>query len=126
MPTLLHACGVDITKHCDNTPNVDGLNVWDTLIGKKEAKHPRKELLFWHGKGDLHAIRSGKWKLFLKREYLGIKGEGSVLFNMEEDPEEKNDLSAKHPDLVQELYARAEELHYAMKENSMQLGCPEF
>jgi len=126
MPTLFHACGIDITRHCDNTPHVDGFNVWATITGEKDAKHPRRELLFWHGDGRLNAIRSGKWKLYIKGHYANLGSGEPVLFDIEKDPGEKVDLSAKHKDLVNDLFARAEELHYAMKENSIQAGYQPF
>ena len=59
LPTLSHACGIDLKTVSKNSPVIDGVNVLDTLTGKADASHPRKDLLYWHGKTGFHAIRVG-------------------------------------------------------------------
>ncbi len=122
LPTLTHACGIDLEKHSNNTPIIDGVNVWPSLTGQKDAGHSRSELLYWHGWGQLEAIRMGQWKLFLTRRHIGIKGKGPALFNLEEDPGEKNDLSADHGEKVVRMKARAEQLSREIEKNSIPLG----
>lgn len=122
LPTLTHACDIDFASHQTGIVEIDGCNVWDTLTGAAGAEHPRTELLYWHGWGTLEAIRVDKWKLFLTRDHLGIEGTGPALFNLAKDPAEKNDLSAKHPDRVGEMSARAEGLLYAIEEATIELG----
>ena len=56
------------------------------------------DALFWRG-GKGRAVRKGKWKLLEYGDQL------SQLFNLETDLGERNDLSAKHPEVVKDLRA---------------------
>jgi len=109
LPTLSAVCGIDLKSVSKGSPVIDGVNVWDTLTGKKGSEHPRKDLLYWHGSQGFQAIRVGDWKLFLDRKgaRLKTKGKGPVLFNLAEDIEETTDVSAKHPDRVKAMEALA-------------------
>ncbi len=126
LPTLCHACGIDWQKKTTGKPPIDGVNVWNTILGKKND-HPRKDLLYWHGMGGFHAIRQGDWKLFFNRQHavtgLGTArktpaqaariakyttGNAPLLFNLKDDPGETNDLSEKYPDKVKEMTALAD------------------
>ncbi len=122
LPTLAHACDIDLASQQTGIVELDGYDVWDTLTGAEDAEHPRTELLYWHGWGKLEAIRVGEWKLFLTRDHLGIEGTGPALFNLAKDPAERNDFSAQHPDRVGEMSARAEGLLYAIEEATIELG----
>ena len=99
-PTLAKACGIDVKKHTTGIPVIDGVDVWDTLLGNTERPHPRKDLLFWHGKQGLQAIRQGDWKLFLTKR--------PRLYDLANDVGEANDLSSKHPEKVRSMRALAE------------------
>lgn len=135
LPTLSRACGIDWAGKSRDKPKIDGLDVWDTLLGKTTG-HPRKELLFWHGmNAEPQAIRVGEWKLFFKRrdalEGPGVEKEtpeqkakiqpyrdalkpdvtgAPFLIRMTDDIGELNDLSDEFPDTVKSLHARAEAL----------------
>ena len=125
LPTLSHACGIDLKAVSNNSPVIDGVNVLDTLIGKAGASHPRKDLLYWHGKTGFHAIRVGDWKLFLNREGAELPndtGSGLVLINLANDDEELTDLSRKHPEKVQEMQALAKTRLANIKAHSLPLG----
>jgi arylsulfatase A-like enzyme len=138
LPTLCHACGIDLRAKSKGSPVIDGVNVWDTLLGRK-VDHPRKDLLFWHGMGQFHAIRVGDWKLFLNRQAaarqnkrnsaetnrrlaaLG-RGKGPVLFNLAEEPNETTDLSARYPERAKEMQALAEKRLADIKGNVVPLA----
>jgi len=102
LPTLSHACGIDLGKVTTGSPKIDGLNVWDTLVGTPGASHPRKDLLYWHGMNGFQAIRVGDWKLFLDRRGAKLPKQGGArgpaLFNLATDVEERTDLSARYPE----------------------------
>jgi arylsulfatase A-like enzyme len=102
LPTLSHACSIDLSSVKIDSPIIDGVNVWATLTGNKDVSHPRKDLLYWHGADGFQAIRVGDWKLFLERKgaTLGGEGEGAALFDLALDLEEKTDLSLLHPERV--------------------------
>ena len=68
-----------------------------------KKKHPRNDLLYWHGSNGFEAIRVGNWKLFPKRLRANLKGNGPALFELSKDIEEKNDLSQLHPERVKSM-----------------------
>ncbi|MDP6116531.1 MAG: sulfatase-like hydrolase/transferase, partial [Planctomycetota bacterium] len=105
LPTLSHACGIDLKSITKGSPTIDGINVWNTLVGKKDTPHPRTDLLYWHGMNGFQAIRAGDWKLFLDRRNAKLKdGEtGPALFNLAKEADERTDLSAKFPDRVKAM-----------------------
>jgi arylsulfatase len=125
LPTLCHACGIDLKAITEGSPVIDGVNVWDTLIGRKGAPHPRKDLLYWHGADGFQAIRVGDWKLFLDRRGAQLQeegGKGPALFNLAEDIEELTDLSASFPDRVKAMRELAETRLADIKSNMIPLG----
>jgi arylsulfatase A len=119
VPTLCAAAGIDLTKHAQNKPIIDGVNVWETLTGKSE-KHPRTELLHWHGKSSTpQALTQGEWKIFLDQRDSLTKADPTkkpdgpsspALYNLRDDIGETKDLSQQFPEKVQALKQRAEVL----------------
>lgn len=89
---------------------IDGENITSTLLanGKREG---RKLAYYSHRTGDLAAFRSGNWKLKLpmknlyhgRYSYEGEPAHGLLLFNLEEDPGEENNLASEYPEKVKEL-----------------------
>ena len=98
-PTLLKLAGAPLGK---NKP-LDGMDVWSTISEGKPS--PRREIVY-----DIEpfrgAVRQGDWKLGW-RSVLPSKVE---LFNIAQDPQEKNNLAAQHPEKVRELQKRVEAL----------------
>jgi arylsulfatase len=133
LPTLCQACGIDVGTKSVGKPVIDGVSVWNTILGNG-GEHPRKDLLYWHGMSvQPQAIRVGDWKLFFDRDHAlrgsgtarrsaeqaariepyltaSKKGDGHApfLFNLRNDPGETEDLSEKFPERVREMEARAE------------------
>lgn len=116
LPTLSRAAGIDWKNHSKGKPPIDGLDVWDTLIGK-EATHARTELLHWHGKhAKPQAFTSGAWKIFFDgRDTMLDPGTSEpkaaeppkpFLVNLKNDIDESDDLSGEFPEKTQELYER--------------------
>lgn len=124
LPTLSQVCGIELGSEIENAQVVDGQNVWGTLAGQKGFQHPRNELLFWHGMNGFHAIRVGKWKLFLEAKGAQLKGKanGAILFNLDQEKGEKTDLSSKYPEKVIEMRKLAEEKLADIKNRSMPFG----
>ena len=100
LPTLAKVAGLTIT---DN--NIDGIDLFE----------PNEErLLVWKWQ-KTWAARKGKWKITNAKEnhwksepsaqYIApIRDDLTIkLFDIEADPGERNDLSAKHPKIVKEL-----------------------
>ena len=119
LPTLCRAAGIDLQKHSKGQPIIDGVDVFDTFTGKS-AKHPRTELLHWHGKSSKpQALTQGDWKLFLdQRDAIDradptkkTAGPNSpALYNLREDIGETKDLSQTHPEKVEALKQRLNQL----------------
>ena len=71
-----------------------------TLLGEKRDG-PAHESLFWRY-GAKVALRSGQWKIVQTK-----KDATWELYNLSSDIGEQNDLSAKHPEIVEKLVAMA-------------------
>jgi len=81
----------------------DGRDLAPALAGKSTLDPSRP--LFWR-MGTNWAIRSGDWKLVGGREGRGPTAKTqTLLVNLKDDPSEKTDLSAQHPDKRKELEA---------------------
>ena len=86
---------------------IDGLDISKVLTG--EGNRENSDLLFFEGK-QLQGYRSGKWKV--KLPYKGFKGNkwrqfvkahDTLLFNLNKDPEEANNLYGKYPEKAKSL-----------------------
>jgi arylsulfatase A-like enzyme len=98
-PTLAAAAGVTPK----NALPFDGKNLWPVLSGKQKP-FAREDLFFSvEAAGTVYgAVHSGPWKLVTME---GAQTQ-SLLFRIEEDPNEKNDLAARYPAVVKDLEAR--------------------
>ncbi|MDR1202491.1 MAG: arylsulfatase [Tannerellaceae bacterium] len=102
MPTLCELAGI-------TPPKTDGISFVPELFGKNQPKH---EYLYWEypENGGSKAVRMGKWKGLTQ----DIKTEGEskmLLFDIENDILEKNDLSSKYPYIVNEIRLKMNESH---------------
>ena len=125
LPSLAHACGIDLRSISKASPKIDGVNVWDTLMQKKDADHARTNLLYWNGWAKLEAIRLGEWKLYLceVKEVAG-SGDGPVLIHLKHDPAETTNLAKDHPGKVRAITKLAAQLTADIKAKSIPLGGP--
>ena len=98
-PTLDTLAGASTAK----CKPLDGVNVWDTIAQHKPS--PRTEIIY-NVEPFRAAVRQGDWKL-VWRTLLPFKVE---LFNLAQDPSEKNNLAAQYPDQVAGLQQRLDEL----------------
>jgi len=121
LPTLAHVCRIDLAKRSPHFVPIDGVNVWNTLLGQA-TKHPRNDLLYWHGSNGFEAIRVGDWKLFPDRRRANLKGTGPALFHLVKDIEEKNDLSQQYPRRLKSMQALAEQRLASIRSKSIPLG----
>ncbi len=121
LPTLADVCRIDLTKHSSDRLPIDGVNVWNSLLGRAK-KHPRNELLYWHGSNGFEAIRVGDWKLFPDRRCANLKGTGPALFHLAKDLEEKNDLSQQYPRRLKSMQALADQRLVSIQSKSIPLG----
>jgi len=124
LPTLSHACGIELKKISKGIPKLDGLNVWGTLSGKS-TQHPRTNMLYWQGWAVPQAIRVGDWKLYFDQvKEIQDSNKGPVLIDLSKDPAEQKNLSAQHPDKVKEMKILAGNLLKEIEGNTIPLGGP--
>lgn len=95
LPTLCDLVGIDIPE------NTDGISFLPTLMG--DAPQEGHAFLYWEfpASGGQQAVRMGKWKGIRKNIFndsLGVH-----LYDLEEDIQELNDVSAVHPDIVRRI-----------------------
>ncbi len=100
---------------------IDGRDMWPLLANASNAQAPHDALYFYWGT-ELHAIRSGRWKLHLPHPYQSLERAGAdgspgayvrkelelSLFDLEIDPGESTNLADRHPDVVKRLMEFAE------------------
>ena len=94
-PTLASLAGASTAK----CKPLDGVNVWDTMADGKPS--PRTEIVYniepFRG-----AVRQGDWKLIWRT----MLPSSTDLYNLKDDPSEKNNLSSANPDKVVAMQGR--------------------
>jgi arylsulfatase A-like enzyme len=98
-PTLASLAGASTTK----CKPLDGLDVWGTISEGKMS--PRTEVVY-NIEPFRAAVRQGDWKL-VWRTTLPSSVE---LYNIPQDPSEKNNVAAEHSEIVAALQKRAQQL----------------
>ncbi len=100
---LLATCADILGATLPDDAGEDSFSILGPLCGRTPDKPSHEAVVHHSGWGDF-AIRRGPWKL--------IEGSGgkkvSQLYNLREDPAEKENLYDKHPDVVKELHALLE------------------
>ena len=119
-PTLAHVIGADLP---DQT--IDGKSIWGLMSGETTTS-PQEAYYFYYRRNELHAIRSGKWKLHFPHTYRsmidrepgkdGIPGTydysreiGRALYDLEADISESRDVSERFPEVVERLSRLADQ-----------------
>jgi arylsulfatase A-like enzyme len=92
-PTLAQLTGFEL----DDSSKLDGTNVWPLVTGSLDNPGPRT--FYWKLK-NASAVRRGDWKLVVPAN------EPAELYNLADDPEEKEDLARQNPQRVAELQKR--------------------
>ena len=84
---------------------LDGIDLVSVLRG--EQPQARTEPMIWdfNGYGGIVAIREGKWKA-LRRNLKRKQVAQWELYDLENDPQEANDLAGTHPDIVESLESK--------------------
>ncbi len=115
LPTLLQLAGTG-----ESTPKgIDGISFAPTLLGQTQAERPYLYREFT-GYGGQQSVRLGNWKLLRENMLPGGKATPpplrTRLFDLGQDPQESNDVSALHPDIVARLELLMRQQHVASKE----------
>lgn len=112
LPTLAKLAGAEVPK--DRI--IDGRDLWPVLSGQQKKGEIHDALYFYWGY-ELHAVRSGKWKLHLPHpaKEIPVPGQGGQpgaskpiqvplsLFDLEKDAGETTNVADQHPESVRQL-----------------------
>ena len=77
---------------------IDGHDIRPLLLGDDGAATPY-DAFFYYRMHQLNAVRSGPWKLLVP----AMEGPDGGLYNLVDDPGERNNLIHDHPDVVERL-----------------------
>lgn len=98
--TLSNLAGVAVP----NDRVVDGLDLSPTLFEGKES--PRKDMFFYRG-DRLYAVRVGDYKAHFITQKGYVPGvtehDPPLLYNLNQDPSEKYDVAADHPEVIEAI-----------------------
>ena len=114
MPTFSFLTGSKLSEN-----KIDGKNIWP-LITQKEKKSPHQELYFYYRQNELHAVRSGDWKLYFPRTYRSLNGKpggkdgmpvkyeynkvkSNELYNLIVDPRELSNVYSENMEIAKRL-----------------------
>ena len=119
LPTLAYLAGAELPKL-----KIDGANAWPILSGAAGATSPHEAYYYYWGR-ELHAVRSGPWKLHFPHKYRSLVGPGGVdgnpaaykelscgleLYHLERDISESMDVAASNPEVVAKLTNLADKI----------------
>ncbi len=114
LPTFAHITNSNLSEN-----KIDGKNIWPLLSGETD-KSPHEELYFYYRVNELHSIRMNDWKIHFSRTYRSLNGknggmngmpvkyemnliEKNELYNLKDDPEEKNNVYDKFPEIASKM-----------------------
>ena len=110
-PTVLSVAGCEVPQNYV----IDGFDLKKQLSGKVDKKRPESFLMHFphaHRGSYFTTYRMGDWKLIYYYLPETPKQPKALLYNLKDDPEERNELSAAHPDqcreMIREMSARLE------------------
>lgn len=109
LPTFAALAGGDVP----DDRIIDGHDIRPLLFDEPGAATPYDAFYYYEGP-QLQAVRSGPWKLYLPLEDWtrlpnpDIEPGKPSLYHVEDDPGEKRDRAAEHPEIVEQLQQEAE------------------
>ncbi len=113
LPTFAALVG----KSLPENTKIDGLDLSNLLTGSSKTRK-RAEFLHYTSQGEIQGIRQGKWKLLRKKQKKVEKSELVMLFDLNKDMGEQNNLADAKTKKVAELTKRMYELDKEIEQNS--------
>jgi arylsulfatase A-like enzyme len=108
LPTFAKLAGANLAAD----RKLDGMDIWPVLSGAPDAKG--HNAYFYYRGLKLEAVRQGPWKLSLAK---------GLLFNLEKDVSEANNVAEANPDVVKSLTALAETMKDDLGLDGIGPGC---
>ncbi|MEO0452521.1 MAG: sulfatase [Verrucomicrobiota bacterium] len=105
----------------------DGVSLTPLFTGQPIARSNQEPFFYYNGE-NLQAVRVGDWKLHLPRTkqqspWWAQRRQQPImtprLFNLQQDPKEKRDVAADHPERMAEMIQLAEETRLKLGEYGM-------
>ncbi len=118
LPTLAKLAGAEPSD--DRV--IDGMDIRELILNPTTTKTPREEFFYFSTRGDLQAVRSGKWKLRIASRPRRKEPAKPELYNLREDISEKKNLADEHPEVVKKLQAKMEAFEAEIKKNARPVG----
>lgn len=118
LPTLAYLARAQLP-----TREIDGLNIWPLLAGDDTQQTPHQAYYYYWGR-ELHAVRSGPWKLHFPHDYRSLDGApgkdgqpgpyktlrcGLELYNLDKDVGEQHNVADQNEEVVKRLQQLAEQ-----------------
>jgi len=103
-PTILQLAGITSKEI------IDGYSLLPTFF--RSGKQKQHEYYYWefHENGGRQAVRWGKWK-GVKLAINKDPDAAIELYDLVKDPQEKNNIAAKHPDIIKKIEAFMNKAH---------------
>ena len=122
-----------VTNSQMSSNKIDGKNIWPLLTSKSNDS-PHNGLFFYCKSNELHAVRSGDWKLYFPRSYRSLNGRNGgkdgfpvkydqniisekELFNLKSDPMEINNIINDYPEINRKLSVMGENARKDLGDN---------
>ncbi|HIA20548.1 MAG TPA: arylsulfatase [Planctomycetaceae bacterium] len=114
LPTIAAITG----KPLPEKNKIDGMDMSRLWMGKTE-KSPREEFVYYTSRGELEGIRQGNWKLLVKKRRGQTANDPQILlFDLSKDVGEKNNQAEEHPQIVNQLRSRMQQLDAEITANA--------
>jgi arylsulfatase A-like enzyme len=107
-PTFLELAGTAVPK------NIDGISMLPILSNKKQKQHA---WFYWelHEAGGKQAVRMGDWKA-VKLNVSKNANSLIELYDLKNDPQEKNNVASKYPEIIRQMEKIIKEAHTSNKD----------
>jgi arylsulfatase A-like enzyme len=103
LPTVLNLTGINGSESY-----FDGVDLTNAILSHKQIK--LNDYLISEGP-NIDSIRDKKWKLYIKRNLIN-KNFTYELYDLQNDPLEKNNLAQKEPKIVKSLHDNLNKIIY--------------
>ncbi|NOY42175.1 MAG: sulfatase [Planctomycetes bacterium] len=121
LPTFARLANITLLA----TREIDGYDIWPILTATPDAQTPYQALYYYH-RDQLHAVRSGKWKLHLALPTKQVDLQGKTrtsetrLYDLDTDIGETTNVADSHPKVVQRLTQLAEQGRHTLGDGNQQ------